>query len=81
MGISRLRQTHTFVKLELSRAAYGEIREKLLAAGYEHAFQDIGKPGELIDMHGIAVAKDCQDEPKFPSNIMLPEGGSTLLGT
>lgn len=49
-------QTHTFVVLELSDAAYKEIRIKLKEAGYEHAFirQD---DREVIDMHGIAVAR------------------------
>lgn len=47
-----LRQTHTFVVLELSAQAYNEIAEKLRAAGYTHAFDE---KAQLIDMHGIAV--------------------------
>lgn len=43
--------THTYVELEISPAAFCEIREKLEAAGYEHAFMD----DATIDMHGIAV--------------------------
>lgn len=42
---------HTYAILEISQTAYDEIRSKLAAAGYEHAFHD----GGVIDMHGIAV--------------------------
>lgn len=45
-----LRQTHTYAVLEISRAAYDEIHQKLDAAGYQHTFD-----GDVIDMHGIAV--------------------------
>lgn len=52
-----LRQTYTFVILELSSAAYAEIKKKLEDAGYEQAFLDNdGRP--VIDMHGIAVAEE-----------------------
>jgi hypothetical protein len=47
------RQTHTFVELELSPAAYDEIRLKLERAGYQHAFID----HNTIDMHGLAVTR------------------------
>lgn len=46
-----MRSTHTYAVLEISNAAYDEIRAKLEAAGYQHAFMDDGE----IDMHGIAV--------------------------
>jgi len=53
------RPTHTFAVLELSPAAFNEIKTKLEAAGYQHAF--IKEDGELtIDMHGIGV----KEEPK-----------------
>jgi hypothetical protein len=52
-----LRTTHTYVELEISEAAYKEIRTKLLAA-YLHCFE-IGDRDEdgsgPIDMSGIAV--------------------------
>lgn len=57
--------THTYAKLEVSAAAYTEIRAKLEAAGYEHAFHEDG----LIDMHGIALAPD-------PADVTPPCGGS-----
>ncbi len=55
------RSTHTYAILELSKPAYDEIRAKLDAAGYQHAFHDDG----VIDMHGIAV--NIEQEPKNES--------------
>ncbi len=52
--VSRLRQTHTFVTLGLSEAAYTEIKDKLRAAGYDHCFCGEDEGG-AIDMHGIGV--------------------------
>jgi hypothetical protein len=46
--------TYTFVVLKLSQAAFQEVRDKMVAAGYEHALDRNGD-GELVDMHGIAV--------------------------
>jgi hypothetical protein len=46
--------TRTYAILELSPEAYLEIRTKLLAAGYEHAF-DRTEGVETIDVHGIAL--------------------------
>jgi hypothetical protein len=54
MGI---RQTHTFVVLEISQAAFDEIKAKLEAAGYQHAFNE-DEDGLKIDMQGIAVAAE-----------------------
>ncbi len=48
------RQTHTFAELGISAAAYDEIRGKLEAAGYQHAFMEPG----AIDMHGIGVTRE-----------------------
>lgn len=46
--------SHTYALLEVSPEAFEEIRAKLEAAGYDHAFQeDDGRP--VIDMHGIAL--------------------------
>lgn len=52
-----VRQTHTFAVLELSPAAFNEIKTKLEAAGYQHVF--IKEDEELtIDMHGIGVKEE-----------------------
>lgn len=50
------RATYTFAKLGVSQSAYDEIREKLVEAGYEHAFGTDDEV-ELIDMHGIALMR------------------------
>lgn len=54
----RLTHTHTYSILELSPAAYQEIRSKLEAAGYTDVFHRDDDHGETIDMHGIAVAQE-----------------------
>ena len=50
--------TYTYALLELSPAAYREIRDKLQEAGYQEQFhaQDDGRIA--IDMHGIAVVPE-----------------------
>lgn len=49
-----MRTSRTFALLKVSKAAFDEIRLKLEAAGYGHAFhEDDG--GLTIDMHGIAL--------------------------
>jgi len=50
--------THTFATLEVSRAAFDEIAEKLKAAGYGHVFVD----SDTMDMHGIALTKVHEPE-------------------
>lgn len=49
-----LRSTHTFSVLEISPAAYAEIRGKLIDAGYGHTIMRDGS----IDMDGIGVAAE-----------------------
>ena len=51
--------THTYVVLRVSPAAYNEIREKLEAVGYQHAFLD----DDRIDMHGLALQIQPEPEP------------------
>lgn len=45
--------SYTYSILDISEAAYAEIRAKLDAAGYGHAFHF--HEDEVIDMHGIAI--------------------------
>lgn len=55
-----MRTTHTFAVLELSQLAFDEIKAKLTAAGYQHAFfQDDGKL--TMDMHGIGVREETPE--------------------
>ena len=47
--------TYTYAILDVSAAAYDEVRALLVAAGYEDAINDDGEGREVIDMHGIAL--------------------------
>lgn len=57
-----MRTTHTYAILKISEAAYEEIRTKLEAAGYSHAFHanDDAPASPIIDMHGIAIAPEVE---------------------
>lgn len=55
-----MRATHTFAELEISSAAYDEIRAKLEAAGYQHAFVAL-EAGVALDMHGIGLTRAAPD--------------------
>ena len=51
-----IRNTYTYALLDLSHAAFIEIKEKLEKAGYQHTFHDDRDgDGIVIDMHGIAL--------------------------
>ncbi|MGB6724500.1 MAG: hypothetical protein WBE74_01270 [Terracidiphilus sp.] len=51
-----IRSTHTYATLDVSHAAYIEIKEKLEKAGYSDQFHDDQDgDGVVIDMHGIAL--------------------------
>jgi hypothetical protein len=58
--------TRTYAILEVSPAAYAEIRGALEKAGYEHAFHD-----DVVDMHGIALK--AAEQPKHYPNGMGEE--------
>lgn len=46
---------HTYAILDVSPVVYATVRDALSAAGYQHAFHQTNE-GEVIDMHGIAIA-------------------------
>lgn len=46
--------TYTLARLEVSRSAFNEIKEKLEQAGYQHVFMDDGG----MDMTHIAIAAE-----------------------
>lgn len=55
--------THTYAILEVSAAAYEEIKAKLTAADYEHQFHE--DDGHLvIDMNGIALQNEADGKQK-----------------
>jgi len=55
---SNLKGTHTFAYLPISEAAYNEIKAAFEEAGYGHAFLEDRELGTVIDMHGVALARD-----------------------
>jgi len=50
--------THTYAILWISATAFDEIKAKLEAARYEDQIHSDTEYGTVIDMHGIAVAKE-----------------------
>lgn len=78
------RATHTYAVLEVSTATYREIRGKLDAAGYQHAFQETAMAAvrgdgldvsgiEVIDMHGIALADGGGGAAPIPMVLHCPK--------
>ena len=64
--------THTYAILEVSAATYEEITTKLREAGYKQVFhvevrRASGVIHTVIDMHGIALAKE-----EAPRDILDP---------
>lgn len=55
--------SHTYAILEVSPVAYADIRARLDASGYGQAFHQDDEHGEVIDMHGIALAVDDSHKP------------------
>jgi hypothetical protein len=55
--------TRTYVILDLSAAAFDEIKAKLTAASYAHAFSQDAERGLVIDMNGLAVAVEKDERP------------------
>lgn len=62
----KLRSTYTFVTLAISKEAYEEIKQKLLAAGYNHSFVYDFNDKESIDMHGIGLVEEKEEEEYEP---------------
>lgn len=50
--------TYTYAILEVSQSAYDEIKSKLEEAEYQDQFIESRDHGLIIDMHGIAIAKE-----------------------
>jgi hypothetical protein len=58
-----MRSTYTYAILEISSAAFAEIKQKLEAADYKHTFSE-DENGLVIDMHGIALADEQRKNTK-----------------
>jgi hypothetical protein len=76
-----MRQTHTFVELDLSPEAFEEIRSKLFAAGYHHCFNEGYATEPLrvnlrLDMQGIALKSEAwqADPEKYTKPKCAPHG-------
>ena len=54
--------THTYDILEVSKSTYDEISDKLGKNGYHDAFISDGRYGIVIDMQGLALAKDQKEK-------------------
>jgi hypothetical protein len=52
---------YTYAILEVSDAAYEEIKNRLEIAGYQHTFNQDHEHGIVIDLHGLALAKQKGD--------------------
>lgn len=60
-----MRATHTYAVMEVSEQTFLEIKNKLLAAGYQHAIHGGQDDGTLVvEMHGIALKAE-QPEVKI----------------
>lgn len=70
-GSVTVRSTYTYAVLDISAAAFEEIRAKLAAAGYQHAFHESSDGRTVIDMHGIAVAPAAWTQCAAPADLEL----------
>lgn len=66
--------THTYALLPISKEAYAEIRDKLIIAGYDHALHEDSDHGEVINMHGIAVVAEVEEEKPRAGHPSPPLG-------
>jgi histidinol phosphatase-like PHP family hydrolase len=53
--------TRTYATMDVSKAVFDEVKQKLLDAGYDHAILNNGK---TLDMNGIAL--EVPTEPESP---------------
>lgn len=77
-----IRATHTFAVIEISRPAFSEIREKLVANGYQHAiFNDAIEGVETIVMDGLGlqagapIAAPASVEKETAEPLYYAQGG------
>ncbi len=59
-----IRQTHTYALLPVSEATFNEIRDKLLAAGYDdYIMRAEADEPERVTMQGLALVLDVTSKP------------------
>src|SRR5712664_1117217 len=71
-----IRSTYTFAALEVSAAAYDEIKAKLEDAGYQHTF---GHGSGAIDMHGIGLTRAVEATASEPIECGLVMDGYRVV--
>lgn len=69
--------THTFVELPVSEAVWNEIAGKLKNTEYGPQIL----PGDIIDMHGIALVKEKLSEPERETMHLIHTQGQVDLRT
>ncbi len=76
--------THTYVTLDVPQEFFDLVKERMEAAGYDHAFHDHGDGNIRIDMHGIALVAEKPPLPTECFTGQLPReeelGGRTKQG-
>lgn len=63
--------TYTYAVLDVPSSVYADVRQRLLDAGYQHAFHRDGA-SEVIDMHGIALRQAAVEQS---CGSFCPDGG------
>jgi len=58
---NNMRQTHSLATLPISKEAFEEIKQRLLAVSYYHVFHETAS-GEMLDMNGIALVILNEDD-------------------
>lgn len=65
-----LRTTRTYAVMEVSAAAFAEIRQKLIDAGYQQALHQDGEYALVLDMHGVVLANgDRASDPDLTPSL------------
>lgn len=59
--------THSLARLEISPAAYEEIKALFVKAGYDHVFLSDG----MMNMNGIGIVPKSEPKEIEPANLEL----------
>lgn len=54
--------THAYALLAVEKETFAEVKQLLMAAGYEHAF-DTDDGQEIMDMNGLALVEKTDETP------------------
>lgn len=76
--------SYTFATLPISKEAYEEIKQRLLAAGATYAIYKTGLTGEVLDMRGIALVIETERDKEIHCvlcDIIITEKESQTTST